>query len=82
MKYIGDIVGFLEKLEENHFYYRLNKVRENSIMVEIAVPGERWEVEFITYDDKEYVVEVERFISNGEIGNEKELDVLFDEFSD
>ena len=66
----------------NHFYYRLNKVRENSIMVEIAVPGERWEVEFITYDDKEYVVEVERFISNGEIGNEKELDVLFDEFSD
>ena len=82
MKYIGDIVGFLEKLEENHIYYKLNKVRENSIMVEIAVPGERWEVEFITYDDKEYVVDVERFISNGEIGNEKELDVLFDEFSD
>jgi hypothetical protein len=40
-------------------------------MVVVAVPGERWEVEF--FDDDS--VEVERFVSNGEIETE---DVLTD----
>lgn len=39
------LIDFLEKLEEKKIYYRLNIIRD-SIMVEIAVPGQRWEVEF------------------------------------
>ena len=40
------LLDFLNKLEDNHIYYRLNKVRD-AILVEIAVPGARWEVEFL-----------------------------------
>jgi len=39
------LIEFLEALEEKKIYFRLNKIRD-SILVEIAVPGERWEVEF------------------------------------
>ena len=47
-------------------------------MVEIVVPGERWEVEF--FGDGQ--VEVEVFKSPGIIGGEEELDRLFREFGD
>jgi hypothetical protein len=47
-------------------------------MVEIAVPGQRWEVEFM--DDGS--IQVEKFISSGQIFDEKEIDVFFSEFSD
>jgi len=40
------LLNFLEKLDDVKLYYKLNKVRE-SIMVEIAVPRERWEVEYM-----------------------------------
>ena len=50
---------FLNRLEEEKIYYRLNKVREEAVMAEIAVPGERWEVEFM----EDGSVEVERFVS-------------------
>ena len=42
-------------------------------MVEIAVPGERWEVEFFA----DGTVEVERFVSEGGICGESELEKLF-----
>lgn len=66
------LIDFLDKLEEKKIYYKLNKVRD-AIMVEIAIPGERWEVEFFADDS----VEVEKFISNEEILDEKELEQLF-----
>ncbi len=66
------LIGFLEKLDEKKIYYKLNKVRD-SIMVEVAIPGERWEVEFFADGN----VEVEKFISNAEILDEKELEQLF-----
>jgi hypothetical protein len=53
-------------------------------MVEIAVPGQRWEVEFM--DDGS--IEIEKFISSGqifvckEIHQCKEIEELFSEFSD
>lgn len=75
---LGQIIKFLEKLENKKIYYRLNKTRDDSIMVEVAVPGQRWEVEF--FDDGH--VEVEKYISEGQILDEKELDILFRDFSD
>ncbi len=70
-----ELIDFLEKLEKEKIYYRLNKVRD-SIMVEIAVPGERWEVEFFPDGD----VQVERFIGTGEIKGASELAVFFEQF--
>ena len=66
------LIKFLNKLEEKKIYYTLNKVRD-AVMVEIAVPGERWEVEFFA----DGTVEVERFVSEGEICGESELEKLF-----
>ena len=66
------LIGFLEKLEKKKIYYKLNKVRD-AVMVEIAIPGERWEVEFFADGS----VEVEKFISQGEIYDESELENLF-----
>jgi len=71
------LIEFLNKLEDLKIFYRLNKVRD-AIMVEIAVPGERWEVEFMQ-DNK---VVIERFRSDGILKDEKELEVLFRDFSD
>ena len=66
------LIDFLNKLEEKNIYYTLNKVRD-AVMVEVAVPGERWEVEFFA----DGAVEVERFVSEGEICGESELEKLF-----
>lgn len=82
MKYISDLIEFLEKLEAKKIYYKLAKVRKNAIMVEAAIPGERWEIEFVLYDGQECAVEIERFKSDGTIQNEKELNILFDSFFD
>ncbi|MBS3990661.1 MAG: hypothetical protein KGZ51_01185 [Erysipelothrix sp.] len=78
MESINTINNFLNRLIENKIYFRLNKVRPESIMVEIAVPGQRWEIEFM----EDGTMEIERFISNGIIYDESELNVLFNEFSD
>lgn len=39
MNRLKDINKFLNLLEENEIYYRLNKIRHESIMVEVAVQG-------------------------------------------
>jgi len=48
-------------------------------MVDIAVPGERWEVEF--FEDGHVEVEVFRSTSDG-LEGEEALDRLFEKFSD
>jgi hypothetical protein len=83
MKSLNDFIEFLEKLEEKKISFRLNKVRENTIMVEVAVPGQRWEIEYNTYGkSSEGNIEIEKFISNGNIFDDSELEVLFKDFSD
>ena len=68
------LLEFLNKLEETNIYYKLNKVRD-AIMVEVAIPGERWEVEF--FSDGQ--IEVEKFISDGVIHDETEFKSLFED---
>jgi hypothetical protein len=46
-------------------------------MVEVVVPGERWEIEF---SDTE--VRIEKFLSDGNIFGETDIKTLFDNFSD
>ena len=77
MDKLNKLIDFLERLENVKLYYRLNKIRD-SILVEITVPGERWEVEFMADGD----ILIEKFLSNGEIFDEKEIETLFEKFSD
>jgi hypothetical protein len=44
---LAEFISFLNKLETNNIFYKLNKVREEAIMIEVAVPGQRWEIEFM-----------------------------------
>lgn len=71
------LLDFLSELDNRSIYYKLNCVRD-AIMVEVAVPGQRWEVEF--FADGE--IEIEVFESGGEIKNKEALKELFEKFSD
>ena len=71
------LIDFLNRLESVKIYYKLNKVTEEYIIVEVVVPGERWEVEF-SVDD----VRIEKFVSDGAIFDESEIEKLFEKYSD
>lgn len=72
------LILFLQKLEQQEIGYTLAHHRDEAMMVTVAVPGERWEVEFFSDGS----VELERFISNGEIGGENELSGLFARYAE
>ena len=58
-----NLLAFLNDLRRGRIFYRLSQHRDDAIMVEVTVPGERWEVEFL--DDGG--VDVEVFKSDGQI---------------
>ena len=70
---IKTITGFLEKLDQARIHYTLRADVATSIMVCIATPGQRWEVNF--YDDGDIGVEI--FKSDGECFDESKLSELF-----
>lgn len=57
MNALQKLLDFLVELDQRKLFYRLSRVRAEAIMVEVAVPGERWEVEFFA----DGTVEVEVF---------------------
>jgi hypothetical protein len=75
------LLELLGRLREAKIHYTLGQVRDDALMVEVSVPGERWEIEFVDYGD-EVQVEVERFVSGGDIDGESALADLFARFSD
>lgn len=72
------LTSFLQNLEQQKIVYTLAHHRDEAIMIIIAVPGERWEIEFLSDGS----IEVEKFISNGEIVGEEALKDLFDRYSE
>ncbi len=40
------LLKFLTDLEEKKIHYNLEHNRDGFIMVNVAIPGERWEIEF------------------------------------
>jgi len=74
----NQLMRFLDHLEQRGISYSLTRPRDEAMMVSVAVPGERWEIEFLSDGS----VEVERFISNGEIDGEEVLKVLFARYSE
>ncbi|SMQ77832.1 hypothetical protein SAMN05444673_3094 [Bacillus sp. OV166] len=75
---IKELINFLNKLEESNIFYKLNKVRDEAIMVEITVPGQHCEVEFMN----DGTVKIEKFISDGDFYDVKEIEILSNDFSD
>ncbi|MBW4465647.1 MAG: conjugal transfer protein TraF [Pegethrix bostrychoides GSE-TBD4-15B] len=70
------LTRFLAQLDAEQIYHTLSHHREESVMVNIAVPGQRWEVEFFVDGS----VEVERFTSAGEMSGEEALAELFEKY--
>jgi hypothetical protein len=65
-------------LERRHVAHEFRIVRDEALMMSVAVPGERWEIEF--FDDGR--IELERFVSQGVVespGALAELLARFDE---
>ncbi|MCL1472331.1 hypothetical protein [Argonema antarcticum] len=71
------LLTFLNKLEQEKISYTLAHHRDEAIMINVAVPGSRWEVEFLSDGS----IEVEKFISHGEIAGEEALSELFARYS-
>ena len=71
------LLDFLVRLDNAKIYYSLARIREETIAVEVAVPGERWEVEF--FADGQVEIEVFSSVGAGGIqsGDEALLDRLF-----
>ena len=61
MTALSNASALCRELRNRHIAYELLIAREEALMVSLALPGERWEVEF--FDDGH--VELERFVSQG-----------------
>ncbi|KLU63937.1 hypothetical protein DEAC_c41660 [Desulfosporosinus acididurans] len=72
------INNFLNDLKENKIHFRLNKIRSESITIEVAVPRQRWEIDFM----EDGTINIEKFFSDGTIYADDELKLLFNEFPD
>ena len=61
MTALSKAAEFCRELDCHHAAYELRIVRDEALMMTVAVPGERWEIEF--FDDGR--IELERFVSQG-----------------
>jgi hypothetical protein len=68
------IFDFLLELERKKIAFTLDRIRDESVMVLVVVPGQRWEVEFFADGS----IEVERFTSHGSIEGPEILETLGD----
>ena len=71
------LLVFLQNLEQQQISYTLAHHRDEAVMVIVAMPGERWEVEFL----RDGSVEVEKFVSQGEMAGEEALVEFFTRYS-
>lgn len=69
---------FIRELDASRTHYAVASVRDGAVMVEVTLPGERWEVEF--FDDRDPEVEV--FRSDGTIHGPEKLAELREKAKD
>lgn len=70
---LEQLLVFVNELDRRRVQYTLGSYSKDAIMVLIAVPGERWEVEF----KKDRTVDVERFRSTGVVSGSEVIDELW-----
>ena len=71
-------VAFLEKLDHQRVSYTVAHNREDTVTVFVALPGERWEIEFLSDGS----IEIEKFLSSGEIHGAESLGELFARYAE
>ena len=69
--------SLLERLRAAGIHYRLRDDRESAVSVDIAVPGERWEIDLLG----DGTVEIEVFKSYGTIHDGAKLEELWQRFT-
>ena len=72
--FLNKFLTFLNQLEQQKINYQIDHHRDESVMITVSIVGERWEIEFLENGD----IEVEKFISNGEIAGEEALKEIFE----
>ena len=72
------VLDFLRGLDHARIHYEFAVHREGALMVLLVVPGERFEVEFFADGS----VEVERFVSDGQILGEGALRDLLGRYAE
>ena len=72
--FFNKFLTFLNQLEQQKNNYQIQHHREEAVMITVSIVGERWEIEFLENGD----IEVEKFISNGEIEGEEALKEIFE----
>jgi hypothetical protein len=65
----GRLVDLLNRLDDAHICYTLLHTRDDSVMVDVSLPGSRWEIEFLTDGS----IEVERFRSIAGVEDDPEI---------
>jgi hypothetical protein len=77
MTALSTAAEFCRELDRRHITYDLRIVRDEALMMCVALPGERWEIEF--FDDGR--IELERFVSQGVVDAPGALAELLARFS-
>jgi len=75
---IGDLLELLHRLKAANIHYVMSDHTEGAVMIEVAVPGERWEIEL--HEDGQ--IGVETFASVRGVGGPELLDRLFEQFGE
>jgi hypothetical protein len=71
-----ELLQLLNRMDAVKMPYALRHTRPDAITIEVYLPGEHWEVEFVDYGD-EVQVEVEVFRGSGVTGDENTVEELF-----
>ncbi|HVA45101.1 MAG TPA: hypothetical protein VNH11_01835 [Pirellulales bacterium] len=72
------VLELLGRLEAAKIHFTLARNQEDAITVEVAVPGQRWEIDCYSNG----MLQVEIFKSDGSIRDASAIDELFQDFSD
>ena len=72
------LLALLRRMREAGIAAELSQTRDSAVSVLVAVPGERWEIDF----HEDGTVDVERFSSDGTILGEDALEALFSKHSE
>ena len=65
----GRLLDLLNRLDTAHIWYRLHHTRPDSLMIDVSVPGWRWEIEFMVDGS----VDIERYQSTAGVENDPAL---------
>ena len=73
---LQDLLTLLQRLKDAGVYYVISDPTEGAVMIEAAVPGQRWEIELHAHGQ----VSVEVFVSTNGVQGPKVLDALLEQF--